>query len=172
MYNLAAPSRCVATLCALLFATSVFAGENANSPHPQASILEWAETCKAPCTLPQDFADGGNGGDFIQAAITLALGNKPLRVVGLSHCKSACTVLVDKIKFLSGTVCVDPSISWGIHIGWQDKRAPDGSRVPLHPGLYIEAVQTWIDQQGGLKPNFEFSYVPPEILEQAYGRCE
>ncbi len=145
----------------------------ARIPDQGGDVVRWAESCTSPCVLPERFAPGGNGGQFVLAAFVLTQNQKALRVEGVKACQSACTILIDKIASLGGSVCIDTAVSFEVHIGWEDQPASDGSVVPLDPGRYAGAgVQSWIDSHGGLKSDHSFKVVPANIIQSAYGSCK
>jgi hypothetical protein len=80
----------------------------------------------------------------------LAARGVSVRIVG--PCQSACTVLLRHIP--RGRICVTPQASFGFHL------AQTASATATLWSGYSSDIRAWINQHGGLKPDFMWLGAP------------
>jgi hypothetical protein len=87
---------------------------------------------------------GGRVADYNAEWAANARRRVSVRIVG--PCQSACTVLLRHIP--RSRICVTPAASFGFHTG----RTPQATAAMW--SAYAPDIRAWINQRGGLKPEF------------------
>ncbi len=141
------------------------------SPLKSDSVVYWALKCKSPCDLEPKYAAGGAESEYRAAAYILVRDKKDLEIKYLTACRSSCTILMDIVADNKRRTCVGYDMAWAVHYGTVRQ---NGVRVKSADFLQHEyrapLIRDWIKEHG-MREDLRYSYVPAEIVEQAYGLC-
>lgn len=113
---------------------------------------------------------GGSIGDYIDRYEKLRASNQSVMIDGL--CASACTIVLATIT--PEKICVTPRAKLAFHAAWDFDRTgrtfTHRSATRMLYSMYHDAIQRWLDKQGGLRPRAVFLEGRP--LMDMYRACD